>query len=435
VDTVGQDRAGRRTGGVAARRTEDGDEDAEAECTADLLDDVQQTGGGAGVFRCDVGDGPADERDEEHAGAEAEDDHRSDHVGQVAARLVQPGQPERAGGDQYRAEQHQTRAVDPVEHPRDDAGRGEEQTGHRQERQAGGERAQLEHALQVLGEEEEHPEHRADHQQHGQVRRRAGRGPEEPQRDDRVADAALDQHERDQQHHTGAERDQCLGRGPADLGDPDEAVDERADAERRRDRTGDVEPAGLTVGLGQHPAGRDDQTDSDRDVDEQTPAPGGPVGQHAAEDQADAAAAGRDQAVVAQGLHPLGSFAIGEHHQGQRRGRCDGATDALQDPGGEQELGVRGETAEQGSEREDADTGDEDPAAAEQVTGTGAEQKQTAEGQGVGVLHPGQAGRAEVESVLDLGHCDVHHGRIQDHHQLGDQDDRENNPGSPGGRA
>ena len=67
----------------------------------------------------------------------------------------------------------------------------------------------------------------------------------------------------------------------------------------------------------------------------------------------------------------------------------------------------------------------EHPAPAEDVTGAAAEQQQAAERQRVGVQHPGQAGRGEVQAVGDARQGDVHHGHVENDHQLGAQDDRQ----------
>ena len=45
--------------------------------------------------------------------------------------------------------------------------------------------------------------------------------------------------------------------------------------------------------------------------------------------------------------------------------------------------------------------------------------------EGVGADHPGQARGAEAERALDVGERDVHDRRVQDDHQLGDEDDGE----------
>ena len=51
--------------------------------------------------------------------------------------------------------------------------------------------------------------------------------------------------------------------------------------------------------------------------------------------------------------------------------------------------------------REHGQPGDEHPPTAQEVTEPGPEQQQAAEHQGVGVLHPGQAGGAQVQAGRD----------------------------------
>ncbi len=69
---------------------------------------------------------------------------------------------------------------------------------------------------------------------------------------------------------------------------------------------------------------------------------------------------------------------------------------------------------------------------AQDVAGPAAEQQQAAERQRVGVQHPGQAGRGEVQAGLDVRQGDVHHGRVKDDHELGTEHDaqRHTAPGS-----
>ena len=88
-----------------------------------------------------------------------------------------------------------------------------------------------------------------------------------------------------------------------------------------------------------------------------------------------------------------------------------------------------GQAAEEGGQGEDQDAGDEGAAAAQDVAGPAAQQQQAAEGEGVGVQHPRQAGGGEAEGLLDLGQGDVHDGRVQHHHELGGRDDGEGQRG------
>ena len=70
---------------------------------------------------------------------------------------------------------------------------------------------------------------------------------------------------------------------------------------------------------------------------------------------------------------------------------------------------------------EERDPGEERTSTAEQVAGAGAEQQQAAEGQGVRVDDPRQAGGREAEGDLDVGEGDVHDGRVEHDHELADR--------------
>ena len=180
----------------------------------------------------------------------------------------------------------------------------------------------------------------------------------------------------------------------------------------------------------------------DRDVDEQHPAPGRPLGEHAAGDQADRPAADRDGREQRDRPQPLAALREHRGQQGQRGRRGERATDALQGPRGEQEPAGGGEAAEQRGGGEDGDAGQERAPPAEQVTGPGAQQQQAAEGERVGVEHPGQLRVGEVQRGLDVGQRDVDDGRVQHDHELAGQDDGEHHawrgltaPASANGRC
>ena len=97
----------------------------------------------------------------------------------------------------------------------------------------------------------------------------------------------------------------------------------------------------------------------------------------------------------------------------------------LQGPGGQEHPAGDGQPAEQRADREEGDAGQEGAAAAEEVAAAGPEQQQAAEGEQVGVEDPGQLASGEAEALLDVGQGDVDDGRVEDHHQLGGQDDEQ----------
>ena len=96
--------------------------------------------------------------------------------------------------------------------------------------------------------------------------------------------------------------------------------------------------------------------------------------------------------------------------------------------------GRLGQAAGQRGEGEDGQADLEGAAAAEDVAEAAAEEQQAAEGERVGVEHPGQPGRAEVEGGVDVRQGDVHDGRVEDQHQLGHEDDRDAGGGAAGVR-
>jgi hypothetical protein len=93
-----------------------------------------------------------------------------------------------------------------------------------------------------------------------------------------------------------------------------------------------------------------------------------------------------------------------------------------------------GEPSRHRRQGEQGDPGDEGAAAAEEVAGTGAEEEQAPEGEGVGVEHPGQARAREPERRLDLRQGDVHDRRVEHDHELAGEDGGKDEAG-PGRRG
>jgi hypothetical protein len=80
--------------------------------------------------------------------------------------------------------------------------------------------------------------------------------------------------------------------------------------------------------------------------------------------------------------------------------------------------------------REPQQPHDEHGLAAESVAQPAPKRKQTAEGQYVGGDHPLAAGVGEAEVGLRRGQGNVHDGRIQQDHDLGDDEDTQGHPAS-----
>ena len=86
------------------------------------------------------------------------------------------------------------------------------------------------------------------------------------------------------------------------------------------------------------------------------------------------------------------------------------------------------EAAGEGGEAEQAEPEQQHPLAAVPVGGLAAQQEQPAEGEGVGVDHPGHAHGAEAEAGRDLRESDVHDRQVQRHHELHDGHRGEDEP-------
>ncbi len=205
----------------------------------------------------------------------------------------------------------------------------------------------------------------------------------------------------------------------------DEPVHQRHHAERRGQRAGEVEVAGVPLGL-LDVAGREERDDEgDRDVDEEDPAPVEPLDEHAAGDQADRAAAGRDAGEDAEGPVAFRAFVEGRGDEGEGGRRGDRAADALEGTGGEELPFALGQSAEERGESEEEHAEDEHAAAPEDVARAPSEEQEAAERERVGVDDPGQAGRGEVQRALDVRERDVHDRDVEDHHQLTGRDDEQ----------
>ena len=177
---------------------------------------------------------------------------------------------------------------------------------------------------------------------------------------------------------------------------------------------------------------RSEHDEAERHVDEERPAPRADVGEQAAEDEADGGAARGDGAEEGEGAVAGGVVGSARGEQGQHARGGERRADALQGAGGDELTGRLGEPAERGGDGEDRQPDLEGTQAPEDVSEPAAEEQQPAEGEGVGVEHPRQGGRAEAEVGVDAGEGDVHDGGVEHDHQLRDQHDRDAGGGAAG---
>ena len=298
---------------------------------AEVMGDVDEAAGDAGVAGLDAGHAGGGQAAEAEALTEAEDDHRDGDAEQVgvsmATRLTQavpisiPAQPTTASPWLLTRSRAVTMA----------AAITAAVTG--QERESGLERAEAGDALQVLGHEEEEADQRAVEEEPGAVGAGAAAVGEQPQREQRLLHAGLVDDEAGEQHDARRHGGDRGRRGPADVGGVHDAEHQRGGAERRAQRSGDIQPRGVPLRLVEHARGGDDRRDADGDVEQEPVAPGQGGGQHAAEEQPGRGADTRERAVRGHRPHPLRPFGEVRRQQRERRGRERGGADALRGAG------------------------------------------------------------------------------------------------------
>ena len=253
---------------------------------------------------------------------------------------------------------------------------------------------------------------------------------EEPERHEWRASPSLDPDEQCQQHCRRREQAERLSGGPAFLVAVHDCVDREHQGRRHRHGAGDVEtPAGrLAAAARDQPQAEDEDHYADRKVDEEDPVPIEHVRENAAEQYADASAAGRDESDHAHRLRPLGGLGEQGHDQGESDHRHDSPTEALDGSSSDQErLRVR-KTAAEGGDGEEPDSGQEEPPMAKEISQASAEQEKAAEGQDVRVHDPGERRLGEPKVGPDRWQCDVHDRRVEDDHQIAQTEDDQREP-------
>jgi len=181
----------------------------------------------------------------------------------------------------------------------------------------------------------------------------------------------------------------------------------------------EVEPAASgSAALCDQPRDDGERCEGDGDVDQEHPAPGGEVGEHAAEEDPDGEAEPREGAPDAERPHALGAGRKERGHEGERRRSGKRGADSLERARPDEHAFRLGEAGEQRGQREERRAGEEQPPPAEEVGHTTAEQEQAAEGEHVRIHDPGEAGLREPEVVLDRGQGEVHDRLVQKDHEL-----------------
>ena len=224
----------------------------------------------------------------------------------------------------------------------------------------------------------------------------------------------------DHQHGRDGEEAERTGREPVVLVGLDDRVDEQREAGRDEHRADQVEGADgvLHAALVEQARREQDGREADRRVDEEDPFPADVLREHAAQQHAHRSAGSGDGTPHGQRLVAL--VALGERRgeDRERRGRDHRGAETLNRARADQEVAGCGKAAGQRCDREDGQTGHEQPATAEQVGTPAAQQQEPAERQRVGARDPLQARVGEVQIDLDRRQRDVDDRDVDDEHEL-----------------
>ena len=112
----------------------------------------------------------------------------------------------------------------------------------------------------------------------------------------------------------------------------------------------------------------------------------------------------------------------------ERRRQHQGAADALDEPGQDQQFAGARERRADGGEGEDDDAGEQHPSPSDPVGEAAEDQQERSEHEGVRLLHPLHLGGGDPEVVDDRGDRDVDDRRVDDDQRHGDADEDESCP-------
>ncbi len=176
-------------------------------------------------------------------------------------------------------------------------------------------------------------------------------------------------------------------------------VHERHQAAGDGDRAAEVVAAMrvLVLRLRHEAERRDERDDAHGHVDEEDPRPRERLRQPAAEHEAERRTADGDRRPYAERLRALPALGERRRDDRQRRRGDERRAEALERAEADQHPRARREPVQERRGREDDEADEEEPLAAEQVTGTTAEQQEAAEDERVRVDDPLQVGLTQPE--------------------------------------
>ena len=240
----------------------------------------------------------------------------------------------------------------------------------------------------------------------------------------------LDHEERGQQRRRCREQRDRPRRAPAVLRRLGDRVDQQHQPARAGDRTERVEPpaGGGESAVGHDPGCERQRGGPDRDVQIEDVLPPGVAGEKPAGDHPNGRAAGTEPAPDPERLVALGALGEHVHHDRQGGGQHDRRAEPLNGPRCDERHLAGRQRGSQRRRRKQRKPDHQDPAAAEQVRRTTAEQHEAAERERVRGHHPLQAGRAEVQIATDRGQRDVDDRQIDNRHEERHRQQRERAP-------
>ena len=404
---------------MARQRRGQGDQDRDAKAAADLPRGVDQTRGEPLLSLLGSLRGRDRRRDDRHADPGRGQDTGNDHVDDRATAGCDLGEQEHPGGHhQEPGAEHRTYA-EPADQLAGTARHEHDRQRHRQEGQAGVERREPQHLLQVERAQVPHREQRGAEQQHDPVGhlKRLGQVLE---RDERVFGADLDHAEHGKQSEAAEDRTERQPRVPAPEPRLDHAVDQHHLTQRECHCPRDIEAAtGLApASVGHDRVGDDRGGDADRRVDQQHPSPADRLGDDPAEQRAGGATEAVHRRPEADRPMQLGPGRERRGDDGQRGGGHERAAEALHSASHDQHLPVHRRATDERGDREQDQGGHEHPPLPELVGGPAAQHQEAGERDRIRVDHPLQVGRGEVQARLDRGQRHVDDAQVEDHHEL-----------------
>jgi hypothetical protein len=299
----------------------------------------------------------------------------------------------------------------------------------RHEGEARRERPQAEDVLQVERAEQEEAEDRPGRREHEEDAAGDRAIRESLDAQERRRGAALEDGERAEADEATETAEQRLERGPAGALALADREHDGAEARGRERGSPEVEPApAWRLRVGRHdPHHGDGERRCDRQVDVEDHAPVAELGEQAADEHADRGAGTSDRSPGGERLRAPGALE-GRHDDRERGRREERRTEALSCAGREQ--GGRGSRRRRCERRraEDPEARQEHPPAAEQVGRAAAEEQQASEDQRVARDRPADVGAADPKISREARQRDVHRRDVEDHHQLGDQQDEQQDP-------